>query len=90
MRGEYLSLLVLIVLASNEVLAKKNSLTPKLRRSDFPEDFVFGSATSAYQIEGAAHEDGRGPSIWDTFSEKYPGFTSLQISGLSDLKNSLD
>ncbi|CAN6842350.1 unnamed protein product [Brassica oleracea] len=72
MRGEYLSLLVLIVLASNEVLAKKNSLTPKLRRSDFPEDFVFGSATSAYQIEGAAHEDGRGPSIWDTFSEKYP------------------
>ncbi|KAG2285964.1 hypothetical protein Bca52824_045568 [Brassica carinata] len=72
MRGEYLSLLVLIVLASNEVLAKKNSLTPKLRRSDFPEDFVFGSATSAYQIEGAAHEDGRGPSIRDTFSEKYP------------------
>ncbi|KAF3580482.1 hypothetical protein DY000_02034723 [Brassica cretica] len=72
MRGEYLSLLVLIVLASNEVLAKKNSLTPKLRRSDFPEDFVFGSATSAYQIEGAAHEDGRGPSIWDTFSERYP------------------
>ncbi|XP_033145142.1 beta-glucosidase 15 isoform X1 [Brassica rapa] len=72
MRGEYLSLLVLIVLASSEVLAKNNSSTPKLRRSDFPEDFVFGSATSAYQIEGAAHEDGRGPSIWDTFSEKYP------------------
>ena len=42
------------------------------------------------QIEGAAHEDGRRPSIWDTFSEKYPGFTLLQISGLSDLKNSLD
>ncbi|OQU87738.1 hypothetical protein SORBI_3003G332700 [Sorghum bicolor] len=37
-------------------------------RSDFPEDFVFGSATSAYQYEGAVAEDGRSPSIWDTFT----------------------
>ncbi|MDR5699968.1 GH1 family beta-glucosidase [Agromyces aerolatus] len=34
----------------------------------FGDDFLFGSATAAYQIEGAADEDGRGPSIWDTFS----------------------
>ena len=73
MRGKYLSLLVvLIVLACNEAIAKSSSSTPKLKRSDFPKDFIFGSATSAYQVEGAAHEDGRGPSIWDTFSEKYP------------------
>ncbi|MBO4274280.1 GH1 family beta-glucosidase [Microbispora triticiradicis] len=38
----------------------------------FPDGFVWGAATAAYQIEGAAAEDGRAPSIWDTFS-KAPG-----------------
>lgn len=38
----------------------------------FPSDFLFGVATAAYQIEGAAHEDGRTDSIWDTFS-RVPG-----------------
>ncbi|KAK2457195.1 beta glucosidase [Trifolium repens] len=41
-------------------------------RNDFPADFIFGSGTSAYQVEGAASEDGRTPSIWDTFA--YDGY----------------
>jgi beta-glucosidase len=34
----------------------------------FPAGFLWGASTAAYQIEGAVTEDGRGPSIWDTFS----------------------
>ena len=37
-------------------------------RQSFPREFLWGAATSAYQIEGATAEDGRRPSIWDTFS----------------------
>lgn len=40
----------------------------------FPANFKWGCATAAYQIEGAANEDGRGPSVWDTFSHT-PGKT---------------
>ena len=40
----------------------------------FPDGFLWGAATAAYQVEGAVHEDGRGPSIWDTFSHT-PGRT---------------
>ncbi|GAA3239235.1 GH1 family beta-glucosidase [Nonomuraea helvata] len=41
----------------------------------FPENFVWGTATAAYQVEGAWNEDGRGPSIWDTFSHT-PGLVA--------------
>ncbi|EOA26071.1 hypothetical protein CARUB_v10019488mg [Capsella rubella] len=50
------------------IYSKQNSLG----RSDFPEGFLFGTASSAYQYEGAIIEAPRGQSVWDTFVRKYP------------------
>ena len=46
----------------------------------FPKDFLWGTATASYQVEGAVNEDGRGPSIWDTFSHT-PGKTVDNATG---------
>src|ERR1019366_216594 len=40
----------------------------------YPKGFLWGCATAAYQIEGGARDDGRGPSLWDVFSHT-PGKT---------------
>ncbi|CAK9134471.1 unnamed protein product [Ilex paraguariensis] len=48
-------------------------VSSKVSRWVFPQDFVFGTASSAYQYEGAAHEGGRGPSTWDHFTQRTPG-----------------
>jgi beta-glucosidase len=48
--------------------------TPTASLLKFPANFVWGCSTAAYQIEGAVNEDGRKPSVWDTFSHT-PGKT---------------
>ncbi|GFQ05260.1 raucaffricine-o-beta-d-glucosidase [Phtheirospermum japonicum] len=47
--------------------------TTSIRRTDFPDDFVFGTGTGAYQVEGAAAVGGKGPSVWDDFTLRTPG-----------------
>ncbi|KAL2337100.1 hypothetical protein Fmac_011546 [Flemingia macrophylla] len=63
-----LSLMLKVVAVIELVLVILHPGSHALSRDDFPPDFVFGASTSAYQVEGAANEDGRKPSIWDTFS----------------------
>lgn len=46
----------------------------------FPKDFLWGTATSSYQIEGAANEDGKGKSIWDVFTH-VPGTVKDRSNG---------
>ena len=46
----------------------------------FPEDFLWGSASAAYQVEGAMEEDGKGLSVWDEFV-KIPGKTFKETTG---------
>jgi beta-glucosidase len=54
--------------------AQAQSQAAAPRRLAFPNGFLWGTATAAYQVEGAASEDGRKPSVWDTFSHT-PGKT---------------
>ncbi|MDB5521997.1 MAG: beta-glucosidase, partial [Tardiphaga sp.] len=50
------------------------------RAPRFPDNFIWGTATSAYQIEGAVADDGRGPSIWDRYAHT-PGKIAGNATG---------
>ncbi|XP_037028879.1 myrosinase 1-like [Bradysia coprophila] len=51
--------------------SKKNNVTPPTPQQ-FPTTFKFGSASSAYQIEGAYNVDGKGENVWDVMTRDYP------------------
>ncbi|XP_068344998.1 beta-glucosidase 42-like [Pyrus communis] len=55
-------------MAKKDLLKEYDEESHEVCRSDFPPNFVFGVGTSAYQVEGACKDGGRGPSIWDAFS----------------------
>ncbi|KAF7139262.1 hypothetical protein RHSIM_Rhsim07G0052000 [Rhododendron simsii] len=65
--------------------AQSEHVYTPFNRTSFPPGFVFGTASSAYQFEGAAKEGGKGPSIWDTFTKQFPGL-SLSSRSLLDGK----
>ncbi|HEY9738030.1 MAG TPA: family 1 glycosylhydrolase, partial [Trichocoleus sp.] len=48
--------------------------------TSFPENFLWGASTAAYQVEGAYQQDGKGPSIWDAYSH-LPGTTYQATNG---------
>ncbi|TYI09326.1 hypothetical protein ES332_A09G064900v1 [Gossypium tomentosum] len=61
--------------AATEQPETVNFDTEGLSREAFPKGFLFGTAASAFQVEGMTHGDGRGPSIWDVFI-KTPGIVA--------------
>ncbi|MED6126118.1 Beta-glucosidase 12 [Stylosanthes scabra] len=77
-RGSFVLLLgVLALMVSSSWSAASKPGPPilsvaSLNRSSFPAGFIFGTASAAYQYEGAANEGGRGPSTWDTLTHKHP------------------
>ena len=66
-------------LGSNTAAQNASARTNDAGR-DFPRGFIWGTATASYQVEGAVKEDGRGPSIWDTFSHT-PGKVVSNATG---------
>nr|BAO04176.1 hypothetical protein [Delphinium grandiflorum] len=60
--------LIFMVLYVKTGISQQSS---EINRTSFPKGFVFGTASSAYQYEGAVKEGGRGPTVWDTFAHKF-------------------
>ncbi len=82
-RQQYLQ--ILATLAAGSVLPQ-NLLaelvnTGELQRSQFGKDFVWGTATASYQIEGAWNADGKGESIWDHFTHYHKGKIKTRENG---------
>ncbi|XP_008384453.3 beta-glucosidase 12-like [Malus sylvestris] len=78
MKLDSLLLAVLFIIGIALTNAKKSPVIPSrysttsLNRTSFPRGFIFGSASSAYQYEGAWNQGGRKPSIWDNYTHQYP------------------
>ncbi|XP_010258106.1 PREDICTED: beta-glucosidase 6 [Nelumbo nucifera] len=59
-----------LILVGLEIQSCCSQVT-QINRGSFPKGFVFGTASSSYQFEGAVKEDGRGKTVWDTYAHKF-------------------
>ncbi|XP_075479903.1 beta-glucosidase 40-like isoform X2 [Primulina tabacum] len=63
--------ILILIFAFNVALGIQTCCGKKISRGSFPKGFVFGTASSAYQYEGAVKEDGRGQTIWDIYAHTF-------------------
>ncbi|KAI6675473.1 hypothetical protein NL676_003379 [Syzygium grande] len=75
----YLVVLLVLISSASSTEAANVIEEPTVKRSDFPNDFLFGVATAAQQIEGSA-AGGKGPSVWDQYAATKGGSVSGGIN----------
>ncbi|KAL3522878.1 hypothetical protein ACH5RR_015712 [Cinchona calisaya] len=85
MHNQACTVLVLLALCHSLTASTNDSKCQcdeaKIKRGGFPENFLWGAGTAAYQVEGAYNESGKGPSMWDNFTHTYPGKIADHTTG---------
>lgn len=72
---------LLVTLSLLQLARKSSEQNSSIKNYTFPEDFIFGISSSAYQVEGAWNEGGKGESMWDTYLHEHPDFTVDNSNG---------
>ncbi|TYZ65294.1 hypothetical protein PybrP1_011462 [[Pythium] brassicae (nom. inval.)] len=76
----HLSILATPATATGTIEATTTTTSKNEAKRCFPKDFLFGSATASYQVEGAWDEGGRTRSIWDDFCRARPGLDCANVA----------